>query len=131
MCELMATLCTSKLQIFEPPVKMARKSLCVAPQHNLREILPRSRLKAFWFFFLKKNVFHRQTNLINQNPSAPPLFTQKPVKQKKEDLLQALNIFSISQKDSLVNPKFYFRSKVLPIVQKPPQNFKHNANCIS
>ena len=82
-------------------------------------------IKAFWFFFLKKNVFHGQTNLINQNLNAPLRQT------KKESLLQALNIFSISQKYSLVNPQFYSWGKVLPIVQKPPENFKHYANCIS
>ena len=33
----MATFYSSKSQIFEPPVKMARKSLCVVLQHDLRE----------------------------------------------------------------------------------------------
>ena len=37
---------------------------------------------------------------------------------KKEGFLQALNIYSISQKFSLVNPQFYFFNKVLRIVQK-------------
>ena len=48
---------------------------------------------------------------------------------KKEDFLQALNIYSIPQKISFVNPQFCFYNKVLPIAQKSYKKFKHYANC--
>ena len=46
------------------------------------------------------------------------VYHQRKMAKQKEGLQQALNIYSISQKISLVNPQFDFYNKVLRIAQK-------------
>ena len=61
-------------------------------------------------------------NFVNKNittgKSRVPLLYIFYKPKQKEDLQQALNIFSISQKNPLVKTQFYFLNKVLPIAQK-------------
>ena len=75
----MATLYSSKLQFFEPPVKMARKSLCVVTCHNTicAEFCREADQSFFGYFFLEKSnisaktIFPYKSQFVTDAHSAP------------------------------------------------------------